>query len=173
MLVIENGALTMRTRRWGFPSWKDGSKPITNIRNLDSNWWRGANGQYIEKPEYRCLVSFDRFAEWDKSAKRNAWFEVDAAMSFFAGFWRPWKGERLKEVEGQKRRSREVDDWELFAFMTTEPNATVGAIHPKAMPAIITTPDQAQQWLSAAPDSLNLQRPLPDNMVTQQAQSAA
>lgn len=168
VLVIEDGALKMRMRRWGFPSWKDGGKPITNIRNLDSTWWRGANGDYIEKPEYRCLVPFDRFAEWDSTAKRNAWFEVDAAMAFFAGFWRPWTGERLKAIEGKKRRSREVGQWELFAFLTTEPNETVAAIHPKAMPAIITTADQAQEWLSASADSLNLQRPLPDNMVTKQ-----
>lgn len=166
VLVIENGALTMRTRRWGFPSWKDGGKPITNIRNLDSNWWRGANGEYIDKPEYRCLVPFDRFAEWDSSAKRNAWFEVDATLSFFAGFWRPWNGERLKAIEGQKRRSREVDDWQLYAFMTTEPNATVAAIHPKAMPVILTTTVEAKKWLTAAPDSLKLQRPLSDGLVS-------
>lgn len=34
--AIENGALMMCTRRWGFPSWKDGGKPTTNIRNVDS-----------------------------------------------------------------------------------------------------------------------------------------
>ena len=28
---------------------------------------------------------------------------------------------------------------DLFAFLTTEPNAEVGAIHPKAMPVILTT----------------------------------
>lgn len=72
----------------------------------------------------------------------------------------------MKAIEGQKRRSLEVDQWELFAFLTTEPNKTVAAIHPKAMPAIITTADQAQEWLSASADSLNPQRPLLDNMVT-------
>jgi putative SOS response-associated peptidase YedK len=29
---------------------------------------------------------------------------------------------------------------DLFAFLTTEPNSEVGAIHPRAMPVILTTP---------------------------------
>ena len=166
VLSIEDGQLVARQRRWGFPAWAEKGKPITNIRNLDSSWWRGVNGEYISKPEYRCLVPFDRFAEWDSAAKANAWFTVDADFPCFAGFWRPWRGERLKAIEGQKRRQREEDDWELFAFMTTEPNTTVAAVHPKAMPAIITTAEEGRRWLDAEPDSLDLQRPLPDDMVT-------
>jgi putative SOS response-associated peptidase YedK len=33
---------------------------------------------------------------------------------------------------------------DLYAFQTTEPNAEVGAIHPKAMPSILTTPDEVE-----------------------------
>jgi putative SOS response-associated peptidase YedK len=33
---------------------------------------------------------------------------------------------------------------DVFAFLTTEPNAEVGAIHPKAMPVILTTPDEVE-----------------------------
>ena len=52
---------------------------------------------------------------------------------------------------------------DLFAFLTTEANAEVGAIHPKAMPAILTKPDEWETWLSApAEQALKLQRPLPD-----------
>jgi len=29
---------------------------------------------------------------------------------------------------------------DLFAFLTTEPNSEVGAIHPRAMPVILATP---------------------------------
>jgi putative SOS response-associated peptidase YedK len=29
---------------------------------------------------------------------------------------------------------------DLFGFLTTEPNAEAGSIHPKAMPVILTTP---------------------------------
>ena len=165
VFAVEDGKVVMHMRRWGFPSWKDGSKPITNVRNLESSWWRGANGDYITNAEYRCLIPFDRFAEWDGTEKRNAWFTIEAEQSFFVGFWRPWNGERLKEIEGKKRRARQVANWELFAFMTTEPNPTVAAIHPKAMPVIITEADEAQRWLGGGDESLELQGPLPDAMV--------
>jgi putative SOS response-associated peptidase YedK len=37
---------------------------------------------------------------------------------------------------------------DLYAFLTTEPNAEVGAIHPKAMPVILTTPDEVATWMT-------------------------
>jgi putative SOS response-associated peptidase YedK len=45
-----------------------------------------------------------------------------------------------------------------------EANATVAPIHPKAMPVILTTPDEFDRWLEADTlDALKLQRPLSDD----------
>jgi putative SOS response-associated peptidase YedK len=48
------------------------------------------------------------------------------------------------------------------ASLTTEPNAEVEAIHPKAMPLISTTPDEVETWMTTpADEALRLQRSLP------------
>ena len=53
---------------------------------------------------------------------------------------------------------------ELFGFLTTEANAVVAPIHPKAMPVILTLPAEVDQWLEAdTSDALALHRPLPDD----------
>ena len=55
---------------------------------------------------------------------------------------------------------------DLFAFLTTEPNAEVGAIHRKAMPVILTDPDDIETWMTAPwEDARRLQRPLPDGVL--------
>ena len=52
---------------------------------------------------------------------------------------------------------------DLFGLLTTEPNAEVGAIHAKAMPVILTKPEEIEQWMTAESDvALRLQRPLAD-----------
>jgi putative SOS response-associated peptidase YedK len=52
---------------------------------------------------------------------------------------------------------------DIFAFLTTEPNTEVGAIPPKAMPVILTPPDEVETWMTAtSDDALKLQRPPPD-----------
>ena len=55
---------------------------------------------------------------------------------------------------------------DLYAFLTTEPNKEVGAVHPKAMPVILTTADEWETWLTApTPEAMKLQRPLPNGML--------
>ena len=53
---------------------------------------------------------------------------------------------------------------DIFAFLTTEPNKMVGVFHPKAMPVILTVPDEIDIWIPApALEALRLQRPLADD----------
>lgn len=163
--VTADGAAAFSQMRWGFPPAVTGKPAITNIRNLKSRWWTKVNGEYLLSPQYRCLVPFTRFAE-PLVGRRNAWFAVpDREVSWFAGIWRPWHGERLAPVPGKSRRQRTEDDWRLYAFLTTEPNSVVEPIHPKAMPVILTDPDDCRTWLAGGEGSLALQRPLPSDFL--------
>ena len=83
------------------------------------------------------------------------WFAFDETrpLAFFAGIWTNWTSVR-KVKEGETNN-------DLFSFLTAEPNAEVGAIHPKAMPVILTDPTEIEIWLSApVEEALKLQRPL-------------
>jgi putative SOS response-associated peptidase YedK len=133
-----------------------GGAPITNIRNTKSPHWRG-----WLKPANRCVVPFTSFCEYadTKPKKTPTWFAFDETrpLAVFAGIWTTWRGARgtkANPVEGEHQ---------LFGFLTTDANAEVGAIHPKAMPVILTTPAEIEQWMtSPAEEALKLQRPLPD-----------
>ncbi len=55
----------------------------------------------------------------------------------------------------------------LFGFLTTESNDVVGAVHPKAMPMILASPDEIETWMTApAEEALRLQRPLANGKLT-------
>jgi putative SOS response-associated peptidase YedK len=124
---------------------------VTNVRNLDSGYWRA----WLNDPAQRCLVPFTSFAEPHPTRRDargwvdNEWFGArDTEVSAFAGIWRPWSGQRLKAVDGQARRQRVAGDWSLFAILTTAPNALVAPIHAKAMPVILP-PTAWDIWLNA------------------------
>lgn len=125
---------------------------VTNIRNTSSKHWT----RWLDK-EHRCLVPFTSFSEFNKDAGGNVWFALDdeRPLAFFAGIWTNWTSVR-KVKEGETTN-------DLFGFLTTEPNDVVAPIHAKAMPVILTEPDEIEEWLTApTEEALKLQRPLPD-----------
>ena len=156
--VVRNraeGERELTLMRWGFPPPPNlGTQPVTNVRNVKSPYWRG-----WLKPEWRVVVPATSFSEYadTKPKKTPVWFARDESRPLFcfAGIWRPWTGVR-KKAEGEMEHR-------LFSFLTTEANAVVAPIHPKAMPVILTTPDEIETWLTAPTEAaLQLQRPLPD-----------
>jgi putative SOS response-associated peptidase YedK len=75
----------------------------------------------------------------------------------FAGIWTTWNGTRGTKADPV------TGDHLLYGFLTTEPNAEVRPIHPKAMPVILRTAAEMDAWMTAPwAEAAGLQRPLPD-----------
>jgi len=130
----------------------------TNIRNTASSHWKPWLG-----PAHRCLVPFTSFSEYDTDGlgkKVPVWFAFgeERPLAFFAGLWCSWTCVR-KKTEGEVTA-------DLYAFLTCEPTDPVAAIHPKAMPVVLTEPAEIEAWMVAPWDEAKLlQRPLPAGML--------
>jgi putative SOS response-associated peptidase YedK len=130
----DDGGLMLDTMVWGFPGpAASRGRPVTNVRNLASPFWRSA----LDNPDRRCIVPVTSFCEWtadpDPVTKRKAkvWFGMHDRhdpLFAFAGVWRPGEG------------------GPFMAFLTCDSNATVGAVHPKAMPVMLGAA-AALDWL--------------------------
>lgn len=148
LVATSEGAQAMQ---WGVPLEMKGKRPgttitkrITNVRNLQSNFWRSM----LSKPENRCLVPFTQFAEpKPKAGREECWFKVnEETVSAFAGIWRP------------------SDEGNAYAFLTCEPNPLIKPIHPKAMPVILH-PEDYDNWL-AGNDAERFAVPFPSQLMT-------
>ncbi|WP_292037458.1 SOS response-associated peptidase [Brevundimonas sp. UBA4553] len=132
---------------------------ITNVRRTDSRHW-----QPDLTPANRCLVPFTAFSEPGRDGDgkyQPIWFKLNVddpdPLAFFAGIHRlDWTGVR------RAKTGRETID--LMAFLTTEPSEPVKSVHPKAMPVILTEPDDIETWMTAPWEiAKELQRALPDD----------
>ena len=143
------GKLEWSKMRWGLPGPPQfGGAPVTNIRNIKSPHWRALLGQ-----AHRCLVPFTAFSEYEdaspKGKKVIRWFAPpDRGVLYFAGMWREWTGDY-----GSKKEPN-LGAHVLFSFLTTEANDLVRPVHAKAMPVILRTDADREQWLSAPADQI-------------------
>ena len=132
VIVAGDCGRRLTNMRWGWPPFGSVKRPVTNIRNLASPMWRSALGD----PARRCVVPVTAFSEWSADPdpltgrKRKHWFALRNTELFgFAGLWRP------------------TPDGPRYAFLTCAANELVGRVHPKAMPVILATPNEAARWL--------------------------
>ena len=160
--IVRKGAegRELALARWGMPSpafalqGRNSDSGVTNVRNTTSPHWKRWLGV-----DNRCLVPFTSFCEPDQASgsKKNTWFAFDETrpLAFFAGIFTNWTSVR-KVKEGEVT-------CDLFAFLTTDANTEVASVHPKAMPVILTQPEQLELWLNAPwAEASTLQRSLPD-----------
>jgi len=157
IIRVARGRRELVLARWGVPGPPQVGAPlVTNLRNPSSPFW----GPFLGLAS-RCLVPVNAFCEYAETKPRKTpiWFALDPSRPpfAFAGVWIKWRG-----VRGPK--SAPIDgEHELFAFLTTEPNAVVAPIHAKAMPVVLNGPEAYERWLTAeTPDALKLQAPAPE-----------
>jgi putative SOS response-associated peptidase YedK len=148
----QDGARRLDMMPWGFPHQVKGAsgkmldKPVTNVRNLNSPFWKSV----LKTPERRCLVPVTDFCEMagPPGKMKQHWFNVPSRAIFaFAGVWRP------------------TPDGNVFAFLTCEPKEIVKPIHSKAMPVVLHDED-FDGWLSGEYDSVcALAAPYPSQLM--------
>ena len=144
----EDGERELVVMTWGFPLLRAGyaPKPVTNVcddKVLKSSFWR---------PSFearRCLVPASSYCEPNgESPATWFWFalkgEGERPLFAFPGIWRRYCGPLKKDGEPV-----EVD---VYAFMTTEPNALTRSINHERMPVLLAGEEACETWLKGTPE---------------------
>jgi putative SOS response-associated peptidase YedK len=151
----DDGERELVNLSWGFILLQKGLAPrrVTNVRDdkiLTSKFWRPSFEQR------RCLVPASSYCEpkGEKPATWH-WFALNGddqrPLFAFPGVWTRYRGPLKKNGDNV--------DQEVFAFMTTEPNALTASINHERMPVLISDPADFETWLSGSTeDSFKLAR---------------
>jgi putative SOS response-associated peptidase YedK len=131
---------------WGFVLLQKERAPrrVTNVRDdkiLTSPFWTPSFQQR------RCLVPASSYCE-PKGEKPATWHwfavngEEERPLFAFPGVWTRYRGPLKKNGDNV--------DQEVFAFMTTEPNALTASINHERMPVLMSDPGDFETWLSGS-----------------------
>ncbi|MGE3914482.1 MAG: SOS response-associated peptidase [Hyphomicrobiaceae bacterium] len=146
--MAADGERELAAMSWGFVLPQAGKAPrrVTNFRDDKtrlSPFWR----ESFERR--RCLVPVTSFAEPRQVTPATwHWFalagEEARPLFAFGGIWRRHRG--------PIRKDGPPVELDVFAFMTTTPNALVATINHERMPVILASDEARATWLSGSPD---------------------
>jgi putative SOS response-associated peptidase YedK len=141
-----DGERELSIMNWGFVRPEPGKAPrrVTNVRDdqiLTNRFWR---------PSFearRCLVPASSYCE--PNGQKPAtwyWFAVsgddERELFAFPGIWQRWKGPVKKDGP--------FIELDVYAFMTTTPNALTDSINHERMPVLLTNETDFETWLSGS-----------------------
>ena len=136
-----DGERELAVLNWGFVLLQKDKAPkrVTNIRDdkAQTKFWKPSFEQR------RCLVPASSYCEpkGEKPATWH-WFSINGddtrPVFAFPGVWTRYRGPLKKDGDSVEQ--------EVFAFMTTEPNALTASINHERMPVLLTDPADFETW---------------------------
>ncbi len=150
-----------RRMHWGLvpPFW---NKPLEEKRFPTFNYNTRAD-DWLDKPSFRdavrhrrCIIPATFFAEYSgpAGAKQAIPFgRPDGSPFAMAGVWGKWQGVHKGEAVQMN----------TFSMLTTDANAVVHPIHPKAMPVVLSWADIGLWMEGPLEEAIKLARPCPDD----------
>jgi putative SOS response-associated peptidase YedK len=98
--------------------------------------------------ERRCFAPVSSYCEPDNDKPAKwIWFALkgdeERPLFAFSGIWRTWKGPIKKDGT--------TVEFDVYAFLTTEPNALTRSINHERMPVLLDGEDAFETWLRGSP----------------------